>query len=122
MKKKQIITNKKSTRNTSKLPLWNLGDLYKSITSKRISIDLEEIQKSAKKFENKYEGNICKLSAGRLFNSIVELERIDELMDKILSFAHLLVAENSDIEKNKIFFQQMQEKITSYSSFLIFLP
>ena len=33
-------------------------------------------------------------------------------MDKILSFAHLLVAENVDHEKNKIFFQKMQEKIT----------
>ena len=41
-------------------------------------------------------------------------------MDKILSYAHLLVAEDADHEKNKIFFQQMQEKITNYSSCLIF--
>ena len=41
-------------------------------------------------------------------------------MDKILSYAHLLVAEDADHEKNKIFFQQMQEKITNYSSLLIF--
>ena len=41
-------------------------------------------------------------------------------MDKILSYAHLLIAEDVDNEKNKIFFQQMQEKITNYSSLLIF--
>ena len=36
--------------------------------------------------------------------AISDLEKIDEVMDKILSFAHLLVAENADHEKNKIFF------------------
>ena len=41
-------------------------------------------------------------------------------MDKILSYSNLLVAQDNDHEQNKIFFQQMQEKITSYSSILIF--
>ena len=41
-------------------------------------------------------------------------------MDQIMSYAHLLYAENIEDEKNKIFFQQMQEKITKYSSSLIF--
>ena len=37
-----------------------------------------------------------------------------------MSYAHLLYAENVENEKNKIFFQQMQETITKYSSSLIF--
>ena len=41
-------------------------------------------------------------------------------MDKIISYAHLLYAENIEKEANKIFFQQMQEKITKIYSNLIF--
>ena len=102
------------------LPIWNLSDLYPSITNKKIAIDLKFIEKSSKLFAKKYEGKVIKLNSKSLFIAITDLEKIDEKMDKILSFAHLLVAENSDHEKNKIFFQQMQEKITNYSSLLIF--
>ena len=117
--KKKYIKSKKNQISTN-LPVWNLGDLYPSITSKKITIDLDYIKRSSKRFERKYEGKISKLAPNILFNSIVELEKIDEIMDKILSFAHLLVAENANNEKNKIFFQSMQEKITNYSSCLIF--
>ena len=107
-------------QNTRGLPIWNLDDLYPSITSKKIYLDLSYIKKESKAFEKKYEGKITKLNTKQLYKAICDLEKIDEKMDKILSYAHLLVAENADIEKNKIFFQQMQEKITSYSSSLIF--
>jgi len=117
MKNKHNKINKKKLSKSSKsLPLWNLGDLYPSITSDKIITDLDYIKKSSKAFERKYEGKIIKLSSLHLSKAIIYLEKIDEVMDKILSFAHLLVAENSDNEKNKIFFQQIQEKITNYSS------
>ena len=118
MKKKYNKYNKKQASNS--LPLWNLNDLYPSISSKKIIIDLNYIEKSSKSFAKKYEGKIIQLNSKALINTIVDLEKIDEKMDKILSYAHLLVAENADHERNKIFFQQMQEKITNYSSLLIF--
>jgi len=118
MKKKNNKNKKKQATNS--LPIWNLADLYPSILSKKISIDLNNIEKSSKSFARKYEGKVTKLNSKFLFNAILDLEKIDEKMDKILSYAHLLVAENADHEKNKIFFQQMQEKITNYSSLLIF--
>jgi oligoendopeptidase F len=108
------------TQSSNSLPVWNLTDLYPSISSKKINIDLNYIAKSSKFFAKKYEGKIPKLNSKALINAILDLEKIDEKMDKILSYAHLLIAENSDHEKNKIFFQQMQEKITNYSSLLIF--
>ena len=104
----------------SKLPVWRLQDLYPSINSNKIKLDLNYIKKSSKLFEKKFEGKIKKLNSIELFKAIKKLEKIDEVTDKILSFAHLLIAENSDHEKNKIFFQLMQEKITDYSSCLIF--
>ena len=118
MKKKYNKTNQNKDKYL--LPIWNLTDLYPSISSKKITIDLNYIEKSSKLFAKKYEGKIIKLNPKLLLKAILDLEKIDELMDRILSYAHLLVAENADHEKNKIFFQQMQEKITNYSSLLIF--
>ena len=102
------------------LPVWNLNDLYSSISSKKINNDLSYIEKSSKLFAKKYEGKVVKLDSKKLLSAVLDLEKIDEKMDKILSYSHLLVAENGDHEENKIFFQQMQEKITNYSSLLIF--
>ena len=118
MVKKNKQSNQKVLNNT--LPVWNLGDLYSSINSRKILKDLNLIEKLSKSFSKKYEGKVIKLSAIKLLKAIEEIEKIDEIMDKILSYAHLLVSENIENEKNKIFFQQMQEKITNFSSSLIF--
>ena len=118
MVKKNKQSNQKVLNNT--LPVWNLGDLYSSINSRKIIKDLNLIEKLSKSFSKKYEGKVTKLSAIKLLKAIEEIEKIDEIMDKILSYAHLLVSENIENEKNKIFFQQMQEKITKFSSMLIF--
>ena len=118
MVKKNKQSNQKVLNNT--LPVWNLGDLYSSINSRKILKDLNLIEKLSKSFSKKYEGKVTKLSAIKLLKAIEEIEKIDEIMDKILSYAHLLVSENIENEKNKIFFQQMQEKITKFSSMLIF--
>ncbi|MDC0192023.1 M3 family oligoendopeptidase [Alphaproteobacteria bacterium] len=118
MVKKNKQSNQKVLNNT--LPVWNLGDLYSSINSRKILKDLNLIEKLSKSFSKKYEGKVTKLSAIKLLKAIEEIEKIDEIIDKILSYAHLLVSENIENEKNKIFFQQMQEKITKFSSMLIF--
>ena len=106
--------------NTEKLPTWNLKDLYTSIKSKKIQEDLNFIRRKCLLFEKKYFEKVSKLNAKQLSEAILQLEIIDIKMDKILSYAHLLVAENANIEKNKIFFQQMQEKISNYASSVIF--
>ena len=110
----------KNINNLGKLPVWNLADLYDSIKGKKISSDLNFIEKATKKFEKKYGGKIKQLNSEKLFKVILELEKINEKIDRIISYAHLLYAENVEDEERKIFFQQMQEKITKYSSSLIF--
>ncbi len=107
-------------QNLGNLPIWDLSDLYDSIKSNKITSDLEFIETKAKEFASKYEGKINSLNGPTLLVAIEQLEIIDERMDKILSFAHLLYAENVDDVKNKVFFQQMQEKLTKISSLLIF--
>ena len=117
-------TNKRLQQNQSnnlgKLPIWDLSDLYNSSKDNKITLDLNFIKIASKKFEKKYEGKIRNLNSEKLHKAIIELEKINEKIDRVMSYAHLLYAENVENEKNKIFFQQMQETITKYSSSLIF--
>ncbi len=109
-----------AAKNLGKLPVWNLKDLYLSQNDKSLTRDLHNIKNGTLKFEKKYLNKVKSLTADDLFKAINKLEQIDVLMDKILSYAHLLVAEDGNNEKNKIFFQQMQETITNYASSIIF--
>ncbi len=109
------------TKNTlGKLPVWNLKDLYESPNAKNLNNDLNQLRKITKKFEKKYTFKITKLSPSQLLKAIIELENIDIKIDKIMSYAHLLVAEDGNNEKNKIFYQQMQEQITNIASSIVF--
>jgi len=107
-------------KNLGKLPIWNLVDLYESPNSKKLRDDLRNLGIITKKFEKKYNNKVIKLSSEKLLKAIIELEKIDIKIDKIMSYAHLLVAEDGNNEKNKIFYQKMQEKITSIASSLVF--
>ena len=109
------------TKNTlGKLPVWNLKDLYESPKAKNLNNDLNQLKRITKKFEKKYTYKITKLSPSQLLKAIIELENIDIKIDKIMSYAHLLVAEDGNNEKNKIFYQQMQEQITNIASSIVF--
>ena len=109
------------TKNTlGKLPVWNLTDLYESPKAKNLNNDLNQLRRITKKFEKKYAFKITKLSPSQLLKAIIELENIDIKIDKIMSYAHLLVAEDGNNEKNKIFYQQMQEQITNIASSIVF--
>ena len=118
MKEKNLKYRKNSK--SSELPVWNLNDLYTSIKSKELTKDIEFIRKNTKSFEKKYQNKIKNLNSVALHKAIVDLEKIDEKIDKILSFAHLLLSEDINNQKNKIFFQEMQEKITQFYSSIIF--
>ena len=109
-----------AAKNLGKLPVWNLKDLYLSQNDKSLTRDLHNIKNGTLKFEKKYLNKVKSLTADDLFKAINKIEQIDVLMDKILSYAHLLVAEDGNNEKNKIFYQQMQETITKYASSIIF--
>ncbi len=77
-----IKKNKQSQKKQvyTKLPIWNLSDLYPSIKSKKIVSDLRNIDRFSKSFEKKYENKINKLSSNQLYKAIVELEKIDEIV------------------------------------------
>lgn len=101
---------------------WDLRDLYKGLNDKKIESDLKRIHLNSKKFEKKYRNKIKseRLTATTLLNAIKEIEKITEGLGKILSFAYLLFAGDTNNPKHGAFLQSMQEKTTEIRQLLLF--
>ena len=108
MIKKNNNSNKKQS--TRGLPVWNLADLYTSITSKKIYLDLTYVQKASIAFEKKYEGKITKLNSKQLFKAISDLEKIDEKMDKIYLLHIYLLQKMLTMKKIKFSFNRCKKR------------
>ena len=101
---------------------WNLNDLYKGIDDNRVERDMRKIRQNAGNFEKRYRNKIrsSKLNASTLLKIVKELEKISESLDKILSFAYLLFASDTNNPKHGAFLQSIQEKTTEIRKTLIF--
>ena len=101
---------------------WKLGDLYKGLKDKKIEKDLKRIHLNSKKFEKKYRNKIKseRLTAVTLLSAIKEIEKISEGLGKILSFAYLLFAGDTNNPKHGAFLQSIQEKTTEIRKSLLF--
>jgi len=71
-----------------------------------------------KKYRNKIKSE--RLTATTLLNATKEIEKISEGLGKILSFAHLLFAGDTNNPKHGAFLQSMQEKTTEIRKLLLF--
>lgn len=107
---------------TAELPRWDLTDFYTSINDQAIKQDLEKAAEAAEKFQQTYESRFKNnsWSTQDLLTAIQEFETIEELMGKLMSFAYLNYATHLTDTSVLQFFQSVQEKITVYSSKLIF--
>jgi oligoendopeptidase F len=105
----------------SGLPAWNLDDLYPGgMESAELKRDLDRMDASARQFHEQYKGKLAKLDGKALAAAIAEYERIDEVLSRIMSFAHLTYA--GDVTDPEIgrFYQSMQERVTQISTPLLF--
>ena len=48
-----------SSKNSNKLPAWDLSDMYKGIDDPKIGADLEKFRKNALSFAKKYKGKLA---------------------------------------------------------------
>ncbi|MGI9534980.1 MAG: M3 family oligoendopeptidase, partial [Thermodesulfobacteriota bacterium] len=116
------MSKAKKSRTGAEGVKWNLNDLYKGINDTRIERDIRKIQQNAKNFEKRYRNKIksSKLSSATLFKAVKELEQISEGLGRILSFAYLLFACDTNNQKFGAFLQSMQEKTTEIRNMLMF--
>ena len=101
---------------------WDLSDLYSGLKDKKIQRDINDLFKKSEEFEKKYRGKInsTKLTPRVLQNAVQELEYISEKIGKLLSFAHLVFAEDTGNPENGAFLQMIQEKSTEARKHLMF--
>jgi oligoendopeptidase F len=109
------------------LPEWNLADLYAGPDAPKLKADLETSERAADAMQERYAGKLAILLDGdkggaQLAQAVREFEALNDVMGRIVSYASLLYAADTSDPKRQKFFGDIQEKITTISSKLLFFP
>jgi len=105
---------------TSCLPLWDLSDLYPAMDSPELMEDFTKLEKLSDSFLKNYKGNLSKLDAQEMLDSLIQYENMEEITGRIMSYAGLLNAGDiidTDISK---FYQSCHEKLTQINRKTLF--
>ncbi len=105
---------------TNTLPVWDLSDLYPAPDSAKLRADLDEADRSARLFKERYTGRLASSSGAVLAEAITEYERIEEVLGRVMSYAQLLFSSDSTNSVHGQFYQTMSERVTDIGSHLIF--
>jgi oligoendopeptidase F len=116
---------KKAEKKTTKLPVWNLADLYTSITAPEISHDLDKLDADCAAFEAEYKGKIAdalaKPDGGEwLAEAVKAYEAIDDLAGRLISYAGLIHAGDTVDPAITKFYGDVSERLTNASTHLLF--
>ncbi len=99
------------------LPAWDLSDLYPAPDSPELESDFARAEDSAKAFSEAYAG---KLAGASLEAAIAEYERIEEILGRLGSYAGLLFSGDATDPALGKFYQTVNERITTISTYLLF--
>jgi oligoendopeptidase F len=102
------------------LPSWDLTDLYASPDSPALAADLDRAETDARAFAAARAGTLGAATGASLAKAISEYERIEEILGRVMSYAQLLFAGDSNDPNLGRFYQSMSERVTAISSHLIF--
>jgi len=117
--------SRSATGGVGALPEWDLSELYPGLDSPEIAGDLVRADARCLAFGQRYKGGLAALASGpqggeALAVAIREFEAIDDLIGRIVSFASLVYSGNTADPLRAKFFGDVQERITSSSSHLLF--
>jgi oligoendopeptidase F len=103
------------------LPEWDLRDLYASIDAPEVQRDLRRAETECGTFAADFKGRLRDLAEkNELVTAIRRFEAIDDLLGRLMSYAHLVYAgDTTDPERAK-FYGDVQERITTASLHVIF--
>jgi oligoendopeptidase F len=110
------------TADLGSMPIWDLSDLYASPGSQAVKNDLAKAAAAARDLKQRYQGKLVALGqdGAALAAAIAAYEALSDTIGKLGSYAGLLyAADQSNPEKAK-FYGDIQEKITSITTDLIF--
>ena len=89
--------------------VWDLGDLYQSISHQEIRNDMEKCQELASDIARKYSGRIAQLTADELLTAVQESERLAVGLGRLGAFAQLYFATRVNDPEAGAFSQQIRE-------------
>ena len=107
------------------LPQWNLADLYPGMDSAEFRNDFDNCVSRTQKFETRFKGKLAsslKNSGDELAISVIEYEKLEDFLGRIISYAGLIYAGDSSDAKIGKFYGDVQEVLTKASSHLLFYP
>jgi oligoendopeptidase F len=108
-------------RGLGALPEWNLADLYPSFDAPEVKRDLDRADAQCVAFEQDYKGKLASLTAGgKLAEAVRRYEALDDLLGRLISFAGLFYAGNTNDPVRAKFYGDMQERVTAASLHLLF--
>src|SRR6202045_995055 len=119
-------TRKSSSKSRpSKLPEWNLADLYSGIDAPEVTRDLEKMDAECVAFETDYKGKLAEQTAAEgggkwLAEAVGRYEAIDDLAGRLGSYAGLVHAGDSVDPAISKFYGDVSEGLTSASVHLLF--
>ncbi|HVT55376.1 MAG TPA: oligoendopeptidase F, partial [Xanthobacteraceae bacterium] len=107
------------------LPEWNLNDLYPAIDSPEVAADLVKGDAECIAFEETYKGKLAEIAAApdageKLAIAIRRFEAIEDLLGRLISYAGLVYTGDTTDPKRAKFYGDVQERITTASSHLLF--
>ncbi len=105
---------------TSRLPLWDLTDLYPAMDSPELSQDFMKLSEISDDFLENYKGKLPALNAKEILGAVKQYETMEEITGRIMSYAGLLHAGDiidTDITK---FYQSCHERITKITTKTLF--
>ena len=105
----------------NELPIWDLSEIYKNIKDPKISIDINNIRRSANNFLNKWKGKINNLSPSDFLFCINEYQEINEAIYKIATHSSLTFATNMEDPEISKYNSSISDEITEILSSLIFV-
>jgi len=102
------------------LPEWDLSELYPGPDAPALEQDLSATDAAAGRFAEAYEGTLTGLTGDALADAIVEYERLQEVLGRVMSFAQLVYSKDmSDPEAGR-FYQTATERVNAISTVLLF--
>jgi oligoendopeptidase F len=99
---------------------WDLSDLYEGQEDPRLEEEIEEAERSAEAFRERYHGEVSQLDAVALAEAVAERERIESTLDRPLTFAHLRFATNMADPARGALLARLQERAAALETQLLF--
>ena len=107
------------------LPVWNLADLYEGMDTPALKADLESAAAEARAFASEWRGKLEALAAApkggdEIARAMRAYEALQDKLGRVISYAGLLYATDNTNPANAKFYGDMQERVTTISTDLLF--